>query len=100
VVALHDGRVYARRLLRSSDLPGRVVLVAETEDPLHRPPPVVLPAEEVRLHKMVSVLFAARPAYPRAGNEAFAQEFHLRLTQISRLYQARGSSGVPLVLDG
>lgn len=100
VVALHDGRVYARRLLRSPDLPGRAVLVAETEDPLHRPPPVVLPAEEVRLHKVVGVLFAAKPVYPRDGNEAFAQEFHPRLAQISRLYQARGSSGVPLVLDG
>ncbi|MBY6262011.1 hypothetical protein EI613_08765 [Azospirillum sp. 412522] len=100
VVALHDGRVYARRLLRSSEVPGRVVLVAESEDPLHRPPPVVLPAEEVRLHKVVGVLFAARPVYPRADNEAFAQEFHPRLAQISRLYQARGSSGVPLVLDG
>ena len=100
VVALHEGRVYARRLLRSPDLAGRVVLVAETEDPLHRPPPVVLPAEEVRLHRVVGVLFAARPVFPRNDNEAFEQAFHPRLAQISRLYQARGSSGVPLVLDG
>jgi hypothetical protein len=100
VVALHADRVYARRLVRSPELAGRVVLVAETEDPLCRPHPIVLPSEEVRLHKVVGVLFATRPVYSRDGNEAFAQPFHPRLKEIKKVYQARGISGVPLVLDG
>ena len=100
VVALHDGRVYARRLLRSPDLAGRVVLVAETEDPLNRPPPVVLHAEDVRLYKVVGVFFTNKPVFPRNGKEAFAQDFHPRLKEISTHYQARGVSGVPLVLEG
>jgi hypothetical protein len=39
-------------------------------------------------------------SYSRDGNEAFAQPFHPRLKEIKKVYQARGISGVPLVLDG
>ena len=49
--------------------------VAEFGEGLQRP------AEEVRLHKVVGVLFAARPVFPRNSNEAFAQGFHQPIEQ-------------------
>ena len=76
----------ARGLLRSPGLAGRMVLVAETEDPLNRPPPVVLPAEDVQFYKVVGVLFTSKPVFPRDGKEVFAQDFHPRLKEISTDY--------------
>jgi hypothetical protein len=70
VIAMHRDKIYARRLLRDQRRPGILVLASDAVDPNRRPPSILLPAHEVRLLKIVGILFDTRPQYPRPSQEA------------------------------
>jgi hypothetical protein len=100
VVALHKGRVLARRLLRDTERPGAVALASEAEDPRTRPPSEVLPLEEVRLLKIVGVLFDDDVHYPRPSDEAALVNDSRFLREIECACEVTGESAVPLALPG
>ncbi len=100
VIAIHKEKVYARRLLRSTANPNVVVLASEAENPLKRPPTVILPAEEVRLLNVVGILFDDRPNYPRSPEDAvLMSEFNL-VEKIQLVFKVKGESATPFVLPG
>ena len=97
-VVLHRQEVYARRIFR---LPGgRVILFSEAENPLKRPPPLILPQTEVRILKIAGFLFESRPLWIRERSEAILLDQAFALTRVKVAFKIRGSSAVPLALDG
>ena len=98
VVALHGDDAYARRLLRNEDHPDLVVLSSETEDPRRRPQPLFLPASEVRLLKVVGVLFDSSTLVPRPTGEAKAVTSSSLLDEIEVAFNVDGDSALPLLL--
>ncbi len=100
VIALHREKVYARRLLRDASNPGFVALGSEAENPLKRPPSLFLPAEEVRLLKVVGIIFDNRPHYPKAADEAALIDNSDVLENVELVFKVTGDSAVPLALPG
>jgi len=99
-IALHRDKIYARRLLRDITKPGFVTLGSEAENPLHRPPSLLLPTEEVRLLKVVGILFDDRPLFPKPNEEAALVDESDFLEKIELAFKVRGDSALPLALPG
>ncbi len=99
VIALHRNQIYARRLLRYSKRLEEIVLAAESSNPLNRPPTLVLPASEVRLLKVVGLLFHNTPRHRRCENEAELDEQCQILRNVEIAFKVRGQSALPLVLE-
>lgn len=101
VIALHKERVYARRLLRDTENPRVISLGSEAENPLNRPPSVILPAEETRLLKIVGILFDERPHYPVPREEAVLVNERGYLERVKIVFRVlHGESALPLALPG
>lgn len=100
VIALHGDRVYARRLLRNPDTPGFVVLASEAENPSRRTPTLVLPAAEVRLLKVVGILFESQPRRRGGGDEAVLATNANTLGKVEIAFRVRGDSALPMALPG
>jgi hypothetical protein len=100
VIALHKANVYARRLHRDQTSPGFVMLTSDAVDPTRRPPSVLLPAEEVRLLKVVGILFDDRPHFPRPTEEAVPDRHMNCLAKLEIAFKVRGPSAEPLALPG
>lgn len=100
VVALRSGGVLARRLLRDEKRPGVVTLASDAEDPRTRPPSEVLSTAEVRLLKIVCVLFDDQAHYPRPTQEAALVDIPRALSKIECACEVVGESAVPLALPG
>lgn len=100
VVALYEARVLARRLLRHSDLPGHCVLVSEAENPSKRTPTLVLPAAEVRLMKVVGILFGNQTGRRGGGDEAAVAPHANSIGRVEVAFRVRGESALPLALPG
>jgi len=100
VIAIHQDKVYARRLFRSTSNLNVVVLASEAEDPLKRPPTVFLPAEEVRLLNVVGILFDDRPHFPKPSEEAELLDYFDLSENIQLVFRVRGNSAIPLALPG
>ena len=99
VIAAHGGVLLARRLLRTR-AGTAIALAAETPDPRHRPPTLVVPEEEVAIHRIVGVLFDERAIPPKAtGDVAILAESRM-LERVEVAFQVRGESAVPLALPG
>lgn len=98
VIALHREKVYARRLLRDTTNPEFIALGSEAENPLKRPPSLVLPAEEVRLLMVVGILFDDRPYYTRSTQEADLVNDSDFLEKVEIVFKVRGESALPLAL--
>ncbi len=100
VIALHQDKVYARRLLHDPTNPGIIGLGSEAENPLDRLRSLFLPINEVRLLKIVGILFDDRPYFPRpSGEAALVNDSHL-LEKVDLIFQVRGDSALPLALPG
>ena len=100
VIGLHGETTYARRVLRDESRPEVVVLGSEAQNPLKRAPSLILPTDEVRLLKVIGVLFDDRPLYPKTSQEA-APELNPELLQKVRVaFRATGDSALPLALPG
>jgi len=98
VIAIHRDRVYARRLLRDNSIPNVVVLASESENPLKRPPSVLLPTEEVLLLNVVGILFDDRPHFPRPSEEAELLNDFDFVQNVKLVFKVRGESAIPLAL--
>lgn len=102
VIALHKEKVYARRLLRDDSNPHLIALGSEAENPLKRPPSLLLPTEEVRLLRVVGVLFDDRPYYPRPTDEAVLETSFGAIEDIKIVFRVRKNdvSALPLAIGG
>jgi len=100
VIAMHQDKVYARRLLHDDARSGIIALGSEAEDPRKRPPSVFLPMEEVRLLRVVGLLFDDRPHYPRAKEEAVLVNDAYLLEKTEVVWEVREDSALPLALPG
>ncbi|XXT20133.1 ATP-binding protein [Sorangium sp. So ce429] len=105
-IACHGEKVYARRVYRDRSQPGLVVLASEAENPLKRVPTRILPASQVRLLKIVGVLFDGTETYDRSSEEAVLEPDALRsLREVACAVRIRhgnelGGSAIPLALPG
>jgi len=102
VIAIHGEEIYARRLLRDAGNPEVIALGSEAENPLKRPPSLVLRSEEVRLLRVVGVLFDNRPHYPSSTDEAVLVTDAGLLKDIKIVFRVRkdSMSALPLALPG
>jgi hypothetical protein len=100
VIALHGDKVYARRLLRQASMPGIVVLASEAENPSQRPQTLFLPTSEVRLMKVVGILFDDLQHPRRARGEAVLVPNAAELDKVEMVFRVRGDSALPLALPG
>ena len=98
VIAMYRDKLYARRLFRDEKKPGFVVLASDAIDPSRRPPSILVPAQEVRLLKIVGILFDSRPHYPRPVQEAVLARDMSCLEKIEIAFKVRGTSAEPLAL--
>ena len=100
VIAMYRDKLYARRLFRDEKKPGFIALASDAIDPNRRPPSMLLPAQEVRLLKIVGILFDSRPHYPRPVQEAAPARDMSCLEKIEIAFKVRGTSAEPLALPG
>jgi hypothetical protein len=100
VVALHGKRTYARRLLRGRDPGGDVALGSEAENPLRRADSLFIPRAELRLLKVVGVLFNEEPFLDNVQAEAIPVDATARVLQAKIAYRVQGDSALPFVLPG
>jgi hypothetical protein len=98
VIAIHKDRVYARRLLRDNSRPTVAVLASEAENPMKRPPSLILPFQEVLLLNVVGVLFDHRPHFPRPTQEALLMDSLDFIEDVQVVFRVRGDSAIPLAL--
>lgn len=98
VIALHREKIYARRLLCDTTNPEFIALGSEAENPLKRPPSLVLPTEEVRLLMVVGILFDDPPYYARSTKEADLVNDSDLLEKVEIVFKVRGESALPLAL--
>jgi hypothetical protein len=100
VIALRGDQVYARRLLRSREDPGRVVLAAETPNPKMSPPTQMFPEAVLQLYRIVGILFESELRQFQTKNEAAPIEYAPCLRRIETAFRVRDDSALPLALPG
>ncbi len=100
VIAIHRDRTYARRMLRDESRPEVVVLGSEAQNPLKRAPSLILPTDEVKLLKVIGVLFDDRPLYSKTSQEAALDRSPELLQKVRVAFRATGDSALPLALPG
>jgi len=98
VIALHGDKTYARRLIRDQSRPEVVALGSEAQDPSQRAPSLVLPTREVKLLKVIGILFDHEPIYPRSREEATLDPNCRILKKVTIAFEAIGDSALPLAL--
>ncbi len=77
-----------------------VALAAETPDPRSSPPTLLLPADEVDVHRVVGAFFDNRLTPPAGRGEAVAVEELPGGVPVEAAFRVRGDSAVPLALPG
>lgn len=100
VIAIHQDKVYARRIFRDDSMRNVVVLASEAENPLKRPPTVLLPTEAVLVLNVVGILFDDRPHFPKPSEEAELLDYFDLSENIQLVFKVRGNSAIPLALPG
>jgi len=100
LIALHGGKVYARRLVRSDAQPGMVALVSEAQDPLQRAPSLLLPTRDVTLLKVIGIIFDDTPDYTRSREEACLVADYKLPEEVEVAWGVTGDSALPLALPG
>jgi hypothetical protein len=98
VIALHKAKCYARRLHRSDDKPGTIVLASDAANPRKRPPSLFLPTEEVRVLKVVGILLTHSPSSPKLVGEAAPCEDMELVREAQIAFRVTGDSALPLAL--
>lgn len=100
VIALYKDKIHARRFLRQNDNPEVIALCAENSNPINRSPSLLLPAEEVRLLKIVGVFFDNSPDWKNNKGEAALVEGYKIPNEAKIAFNVRGDSAIPLALNG
>ena len=101
VIALHNKKIYARRLHCSSEDPEICVLTSSGEDPRFREADLVLPTEEATLLPIVGVLYSPpMPSSARITDEAALDKDFSIFKRVELCFRVHGESAVPAVLDG
>ncbi len=98
VIALHGDKVYARRFLQQFTNPEVVGLSSEDANPMNRAPSLLLPTTEVRLLKVVGIIFDGTPVWPRPSGEASLADTYRLPVRIEIAFKVRGVSALPLAL--
>ncbi|MDP1701728.1 MAG: hypothetical protein Q8L53_12325 [Aestuariivirga sp.] len=99
VIALHNGEVLARRLLRPQADTSSLALAAQTPDPRKSPPTRMLDPSETQIHRVLGVLFDDSPP-PMGKQEAVQIDNAPSLQNIVASYRVRDESALPLALPG
>ncbi len=99
VIALRNGRTYARRLLRPRGSSSVISLAAETPDPRKSPPTLVTDPSEAQIYRIAGALFAEL-APPREKEEAVQIDNASLLAGIVTAHRVRDDSALPLALPG
>ncbi len=99
VIALYQDKVFARRLLHDSIYPETITLGSEAANPLKRLHSLVLPINEVRLLKIIGILFDDQPHYPKPAGEAVLVNDVGLLRKVELVFRIVGDSAIPLALD-
>jgi len=99
IIARHEGRTLARRLLRPDRSASAIALAAQTPDPRKSPPTVLADPAEVQIHRIVGVLFDDIVP-PMSKQEAVLVNNAPILTNLETAYRVRDESALPLALPG
>ena len=99
VIARHRDTIRARRLL-SARGSGTVALAAETPDPRNSPPTLLLPADEVDIHRVVGAIFDQQLPPPSGRGEAVQVDELSGRFLVEVAFKVRGDSAIPLALPG
>jgi hypothetical protein len=99
IIARHEGRTLARRLLRPDRSASAIALAAQTPDPRKSPPTVLADPAEVQIHRIVGVLFDDIVP-PTSKQEAVAVSNAPVLANLETAYRVRDDSALPLALPG
>ena len=98
VITLHENNIYARRLHQDQYYPQYVVLSSDATNPLKRPPTILLPSAEVRLLKVIGIIFSDEPTFPRPSGEAILENNADFIEKVEVIFQVSGDSAIPLAL--
>lgn len=96
VIARQNGKIYARRLIRSRDAVG-ISLSAEIPDPRRRRSTLTFDEDKLCLHRIVGVIFSDRQP-PDGRHEAGQVDAAPELGDVQIAYRVRAESAVPLAL--
>ena len=99
VIARHRDTIRARRLL-SARGSGTVALAAEKPDPRNSPPTMLIPSDEVDIHRVVGAMFDHQLLPPPGRGEAVQIEELSASLLVEVAFRVRGESAVPLALPG
>lgn len=99
VIAMHQGRILARRLLRPADM-SLVALTSESPDPRKRTPQTVFAREEdVELRQVVGVMFSSPEIVGPGADEAIQLNAGQVFDGVEIAFRVVGESAVPLALE-
>ncbi len=98
VIALREKKIYARRFLRNNADSAYVALGSEAPNPLKRAPSLFVRADEVRLLKVVGVLFDQSKPLRRGTPEAYEDDASVLLSSVESAFRVEGKSALPLAL--
>ena len=101
VIAKHNKKYLARRLLRDREDSATVTLATVLTDPRIRPPSLVLPVNEVELFRVVGFLFGcAPPSEVSKKHDAIPIQNTDIFKQIKTCHRIKDYSAEPLALAG
>jgi energy-coupling factor transporter ATP-binding protein EcfA2 len=100
VIALRGRGVFARRFLRNGDDRTYVALGSEEPNPLKRAPSLFMRADQVKLLKIVGVLFDQPALFARGNTEAYEDDASALVASIESAFRVDGESALPLALPG
>jgi hypothetical protein len=100
VIALRGRDVFARRFLRNSEDRTYVALGSEEPNPLKRAPSLFRRADQVKLLKIVGVLFDQPSLFARGNTEAYEDDASALVASIKSAFRVDGESALPLALPG
>lgn len=98
VIALRGKSIFARRFLRNEADPSYVALGSEAPNPLKRAPSLFVRADQVRLLKVVGVLFDQPRVLARGTPEAYEDNASTLVAAIESVFRVEGESALPLAL--
>jgi hypothetical protein len=99
VIAHKGAQVFARRLIRDRTNPGWVALSSETENPLRRPPSILIKADQIRLLKVVGILFEDEAPRLRISGDAQSIETTDVLDTLEVAFRVKQNSAEPLAIE-
>jgi AAA domain-containing protein len=100
VIALRGKSIFTRRFLRNDADPSYVALGSEEPNPLKRAPSLFVRTDQVRLLKVVGVLFDQPRILAKGTPEAYEDNASMLIAAIESVFRVEGESALPLALPG